>query len=109
MTMAQFGPQAMVSSGIQVPAIFRRIFDAYHFPQPQELVAPNAEEMQEQARQAQVASENPFYAEQAKAHGAIAAIREKGDQDVLQQLIQQAQQVHAPQPNAQMTGAPDQQ
>lgn len=98
MTLAQFGPQAMQTSGIQIPAIFRRIFDAYHFTAPWELVAPNAEEMQEQARQAQIANQNPFYQAQAKAHGQIAVEREKGDQQVMQQLIQAAQQVHAPQP-----------
>lgn len=97
-TMAQLGPQALQQSGIQLPAFFRRIFEAYHFPEPQELVAPNADEMQEQARQAQIAAQNPYHQEQAKAFGQISAIREQGDQNVLQSLIEKATQAHAPQP-----------
>lgn len=96
MTFAQFGPQAMQSSGVQIPAIFRRIFDAYHLPSPWELVAPNAEEMQEQARQAQIASLNPFYQEMARAHGQIATSREANDQQSLQKLLDAAMSLGQP-------------
>lgn len=102
MTMAQFGPQAMQQSGIQLPAMFRRIFDAYHFSMPQELIAPNAEEMQEQARQAQIAAQNPFYKAQAQAHAQIAASREQNDQTTQQKLIDAAMTLHQP------PGAPEQ-
>lgn len=97
MTFAQFGPQALIQSGMQLPAIFRRIFEAYHLPDPAELVSPEGEQMQEQARQAQVAQQNPFLQEQAKAHGKIADSREKNDQQTIQKLLDVALQMHQPQ------------
>lgn len=97
MSLAQFGPEAMVASGIQLPAIFKRIFDAYHFPMPDELISPDATAMQEQARQAQVAQQNPFLQAQAKAHAQIAGEREKGDQQTMQKLLDAAMQLHQPQ------------
>jgi len=87
MTFAQFGPQAMTLLGVNMPAFFKRIFDAYHFPDPHELVHENADEMQEQSRQAAIAQQNPFYAQMAKAHANMATEREKGDQQSMQKLI----------------------
>jgi hypothetical protein len=95
-TLAQLGPQALTAVGMNLAAFLKRIFDAYHFPDPQDLISPNAEEMQEQARQAAIAQQNPFYAEQAKAHGAIAATREKYDQESLQKLLTAAQSLGQP-------------
>src|SRR6267154_604015 len=96
MTLAQLGPQALTSVGLNLTAILRRIFDAYHFPDPWELVSPQGEEMQEQARQAQVAQQDPFLQEQAKAHGKVSAIREQADQDTMQKLLDAAMQMHQP-------------
>jgi hypothetical protein len=96
MTFAQFGPQALTQVGLQLPVLLKRIFDAYHFPNPGELVADNAADMQEQARQAQIAQQNPFLQEQAKAHGKIAAGRDAGDQQTLQKLLDAAMQMHQP-------------
>lgn len=94
MTIAQFGPQALTMVGIQLPAFFRRMFEAYHFPDPWELVAPNADEMQEQSRQAAIAQQNPFLQAQAKAHGAMAASRDASDQQTLQKLLDAAMGMH---------------
>ena len=96
MTFAQFGPQAMTGVGMNLAAFLRRIFEAYHLPDPWELVAPNAEEMQEQQRQAEVAKTNPFYAEQARAHGQIAASRESADQQTVQKLLDAAMALGQP-------------
>lgn len=97
MTLAQLGPQVLTAVGLNLTAVLRRIFDAYHFPDPQELVSPEGEQMQEQARQAQVAQQDPFLQEQAKAHGKIAAVREQADQDTMQKLLDAAMQMHQPQ------------
>ena len=97
MTLAQLGPQALTGVGLNLTAFLRRIFDAYHFPDPWELVSPQGEEMQEQARQAQVAQQDPFLQEQAKAHGKVSAIREQADQDTMQKLLDAAMQMHQPQ------------
>ncbi len=94
MTFAQLGPQALVQAGLQLPVLLKRIFDAYHFPDPAELLAPNAAEMQEQSRQAQIAQQNPFLQAQAQAHGQIAASREANDQQTQQKLIDAALQMH---------------
>jgi len=94
MTFAQLGPQALTQAGLQLPVLLKRIFDAYHFPDPAELIAPNAADMQEQARQAQIAQQNPFLAAQAKAHGAIAASREQNDQQTQQKLLDAVLQMH---------------
>lgn len=94
MTFAQLGPQALTQAGLQLPVLLKRIFDAYHFPDPAELIAPNAADMQEQARQAQIAQQNPFLAAQAKAHGAIAASREQNDQATQQKLLDAVLQMH---------------
>jgi hypothetical protein len=96
MTFAQLGPQAMTGIGLNMAALLRRIFDAYHMPDPWELVAPNAEEMQEQQRQAQLMSTNPFYQEMARAHGAIATSRESNDQQTLQKLLDAAMSLGQP-------------
>src|SRR5882757_328501 len=90
MTFAQFGPQALMAAGVKLPALFKRMFDSYHLPQPWELVDENAEEMQEQQRQADITSQNPYHKEQAKANMHIAKIRAQGDQDVLEGLIEKA-------------------
>lgn len=90
MTMAQFGPQALTMLGIQMPVMFKRMFEAYHLPQPWELVSPQAEQMQEQARQAALAEQNPFLAAQAKAHGDIATSREADNQTSMQKLLDAA-------------------
>ena len=94
MTFAQLGPQALTQAGLQLPVLLKRIFDAYHFPDPAELIAPNADEMAEQARQAQIASQNPYHAAQAKAHGTIAASREQNDQQTQQKLLDAVLQMH---------------
>jgi hypothetical protein len=98
MTLAQLGPQALTQVGLQLPVLLKRIFDAYHFPNPGELVADNAAELQEQARQAQIAAQNPYHQEQAKAHGKIAAGRDAGDQQTMQKLLDAAMQMHQPPP-----------
>jgi hypothetical protein len=89
-TLAQLGPQALVGVGLNLQAFLKRIFDAYHFPDPWELVSPDAAEMQEQSRQATLAQQNPFLAEQARAHGQIATSREANDQQTLQKLLDAA-------------------
>jgi len=96
MTFAQFGPQAMMAAGVQMGPIFQRIFDAYHLPQPEELVSPQTLEMQEQARQADIASTNPFYKAQAQAHAQVMGIREQSDQDALHKLLDAAQGLGQP-------------
>jgi len=96
MNMAQFGPQALTMLGINVPAFFRRMFDAYHFPDPSELVSEQAEEMQEQQRQAMLAQQNPFLQAQAQAHGQIAASRDASDQQTLQKLFDAAMSIGQP-------------
>jgi hypothetical protein len=96
MTMAQFGPQALTAVGLNLSAFLRRMFDAYHFPDPWELVSPDAEEMQEQQRQAQLAAQSPFLQAQAKAHGAIASSREANDQQTLQKLLDAAMSLGQP-------------
>src|SRR5216684_2630548 len=97
MTMAQFGPQGMNMIGVNLAEFFRRMFDSYHFPEPWALVSEQADEMQEQMRQAQIAQQNPFLQAQAQAHGAIAQSREQNDQQTLQKLLDQALQMHQPQ------------
>lgn len=97
MTFAQMGPQVLQGAGLNMPALLRRIFDSYHFPMPAELIAPNAEEMQEQQRQAEVAAKNPYHQAQAKAHAQVSAIREKSDQDAMQKLIEAAMNANKPQ------------
>lgn len=86
-TLAQLGPQALVGVGLNLQGFLKRIFDAYHFPDPWELVSPDAEQMQEQSRQAALAAQNPFLQAQAQAHGAIATSREANDQVTLQKLL----------------------
>lgn len=90
-TMAQLGgAQALAAMGVNMTAFFRRMFDAYHFPDPWELIQEGAEEMQEQARQAQITSQNPFYQQMARSMGDIAASREDNDQQSLQKLLDAA-------------------
>lgn len=108
MTLAQLGPQALTAVGMQLPAFLRRIVDAYHFPEPWELFSPDAEQMQEEARQAQIAQQNPFYQEMAKAHGAIASAREGSDQQTLQKLLDMAMQMHQPQTGQSGSAGPPQ-
>jgi hypothetical protein len=103
-TLAQLGPQALTGVGMNLSAFLRRIFDSYHFPEPAELVSPDAEEMQEQQRQAQVMQQNPFYAAQAQAHGQIAASREADNQTTLQKLLDAAMSLGQP-PSAPGTAA----
>ena len=90
MTFAQLGPEALTGSGLQLPVLLRRIFTAYHFPDPWELISPDAEAMQEQQRQAALAQQNPFYQAQAKAHGQMAAQRDQSYQETLQKLLDAA-------------------
>lgn len=98
-TIAQMGgAQILQSIGVNLPAMFRRVFDAYHFPEPWELVPPNAEEMAEQQRQATVAQANPYHQQQAKAFAMIAKEREKGDQQTMQKLIDLATNLTKNQP-----------
>ncbi len=97
MTMAQFGPQAMNMIGVNLAEFFRRMFDSYHFPEPWALVSEQADEMQEQMRQAQIAQQNPFLQAQAQAHGAIAQSREENDHQTLQKLLDLGLQMHQPQ------------
>lgn len=109
-TIAQLGPQGLAASGVQMPALMRRIFDSYHLPMPQDLIAPNAEEMQEMQREAQIASQNPYHQQQAKAHAQISAAREQGDQQTLQKLLDAALNMHQPPEGADQmagTGAPN--
>ena len=96
MTLAQLGPQALTLVGMNMPAFLRRIFEAYHMPDPWELVSPQAEQMQEQSRQAALAQQNPFLQAQARAHGAIATSREANDQQSLQKLLDVALNMHKP-------------
>ena len=90
------GPQAMAQSGVNMAGIFRRIFDSYHFPEPWELVPPEAEEMQEQSRQAAVTAQNPYHKEQAKAFMQRSKIVEQSDQDALHKLMDAAQGLGQP-------------
>src|SRR5579863_2766975 len=94
MTFAQLGPQALTGSGLQLPVLLRRIFTAYHLPDPWELVSPDAEAMQEQQRQAALAQQNPFYQAQAKAYGQMVVQRDQGDQQSLQKLLDAAMAQH---------------
>lgn len=96
MTMAQLGPQALLMMGINMQAYMKRIFEAYHFPDPWELVSPQAEQMQEQARQSMVAQQNPFLQAQAQAHGDMAKTRENYDQQSMQKLLDAAMNMHKP-------------
>lgn len=97
MTFAQLGPQALQGVGLNMPALLRRIFDAYHFPMPAELIAPNAEEMAEQQRQAEIAARNPYHVAQAKAHATIAGHRAQADEETKQKLLDAAMSMHQPQ------------
>ena len=96
MTLAQLGPQALMMSGLQMPVLLKRIIDYYHLPQPWELIAEEAQEMQEQHRQALLAQQNPFLSEMAAAHGAIATSRESNDQQSLQKLLDAAMSLGQP-------------
>lgn len=96
MTLAQLGPQAMTLAGVQIQVLLRRIFEQYHFPNPQELLSPQADQMQEQARQAMLAQQDPNAQAQAQANSGIAQEREKGDQQTLQKLLDAAMQAHQP-------------
>ena len=100
MTLAQLGPQALTQVGMNLSAFLRRIFDSYHLPEPWELILPNAEELQEQQRQAALAQQNPFLTEMARAHGNIAASREQNDQQTIQKLLDAAMSLHQPPPGA---------
>lgn len=95
-TLAQLGPQALVGVGMNLQAFLKRIFEAYHLPDPWELVSDQAEEMQEQQRQALLAQQNPFLQAQAQAHGAIAASRETNDQQTIQKLLDAAMSLGQP-------------
>lgn len=101
-TLAQLGPQALVASGMNLQAFLRRMFDAYHLPDPWELIPNEAAQMQEQYRQAVISQTNPFLQAQAQAHGQIAASRETNDQTTMQKLIDLATGL------AQKPGAPQQ-
>jgi hypothetical protein len=94
-TMAQMGgAQALSMMGVNVPAFFARIFDSYHFTDSWELMSPNAQDLQDQSRQAGIAQQNPFLQAQAQAHGQIAASRDQSDQDTLQKLLDAAMGMH---------------
>lgn len=95
-TLAQLGPQAVSGVGMQLNKFLKRIVDAYHFPEPWELFTPDADDMEEQQRQALLAQQNPFLAEMARAHGAIATSREADNQTTLQKLLDAAMSLGQP-------------
>lgn len=107
-TMAQLGgAQLLASMGVNMTSFFRRIFDAYHFPDPWELIQDGAEEMQEQARQAQITSQNPFYQQMARSLGDIATKREDYDQQSLQKLLDAAMGATTPMSENSSGGSPN--
>ena len=95
-TLAQLGPNAVSGVGMQLNKFLKRIVDAYHFPEPWELFTPDADDMEEQQRQAQLAQQNPFLAEMARAHGQIATSREQDNQTTLQKLLDAAMSLGQP-------------
>jgi hypothetical protein len=96
MTLAQFGPQAISAVGMRLNKMLRRVADAYHLPDPDELFDPSADDMEEQSRQAALAQQNPFLTEMARAHGQIASSREANDQQTLQKLLDAAMSLGQP-------------
>jgi hypothetical protein len=84
-TAAQGGQQFLPY--LNMPGVFKALFEAYHLPDPQELIAPNADAVLEQHTQAIINSTDPVVQQQAVAAGKAHVLAAKGDQDSMQKLI----------------------
>lgn len=85
-TVAQGGPTFIPL--VNMPAIFIRLFQSYHLPEPQELLAPNAQDMMAKQQEAIINQADPVVQAQAKAAQAAHTAAAQGDQQSLQKLLE---------------------
>ena len=83
---------------INMPGIFKALFEAYHLPNPEELLNPNAADNLQQHAQAVINSQDPVVQQQAVAAGKAHVEAAKGDQASQQQLLAHVFSQH-PNPN----------
>jgi len=87
-TLVQAAPQ--LAPLIDMPAILMRVFEGYHFPNPEELLAPNAQEIFEKMQMGMIAQQDPNQVEAAKAQGRTQTIGAQGDQNAIGELLKAA-------------------
>jgi hypothetical protein len=100
-TISQMAPQLLAL--IDAPKMLLRIFEAEHFPEPEELLPPNVREAFEKLQAGLLAQQNPADMEAAKSQGAIATAGAQGDQSAIGELVKAFLAHSAPQQGATQT------
>ncbi len=83
--IGQAAPQLMPL--INMPMFLLRVFEGSHFPDPEELLAPNIKEMFEKMQTGLLAQQNPVETEAARADSRVKTIGAQGDQNAIIELI----------------------
>lgn len=85
---------------VNMPAVFMRIFEAMHLPNPQELLAPNFAQAMAQQQQAILDSTDPQKQAQAKAQQAAHTADAQGGQQAMLELLKSVLAKHSQEPPA---------
>lgn len=85
---------------VNMPAVFMRIFEAMHLPNPQELLAPNFAQAMAQQQQAILNSTDPNAQAQAKAQQAAHTADAQGGQQAMLELLKSVLAKHSQEPPA---------
>jgi len=72
---------------INMPMFLLRVFEGSHFPDPEELLAPNIQEMFEKMQTGLLAQQNPAETEAARADSRVKTIGAQTDANAITELI----------------------
>lgn len=94
-TLVQAAPQLVPL--IDMPAMLLRVFEGYHFPLPEELLAANAKEMYEKLQMGLIAQQDPAEQAAIATQQKGAQLQGQGDQNAIGELLKAALAHTAPQ------------